>query len=119
MLCRLLLGMALYWEFARGLAVVIFVASILSMFAGAGHYIAEIKAAISVSAATTRSAAQLANETVWPNASSLFESRHPLRSNVEMEKGKLYGQFPLNWTVSDRCINRSFARYRLTLMVAG
>ncbi len=45
--CCLLLGMALYWEFARVLAVAIFVGSILAIFAGTGHYIAEIRVALS------------------------------------------------------------------------
>jgi hypothetical protein len=45
--CCLLLGLALYWEFARVLAVATFVASILCMLAGTGHYIAEIKVALS------------------------------------------------------------------------
>ncbi len=46
-LCCLLLGLALYWEVARVLAVAIFVASILSMLAGTGYYVAEIRAALS------------------------------------------------------------------------
>jgi hypothetical protein len=45
--CCLALGLALYWEFARVLAVIIFVASILSFLAGTGHYIAEIRVALS------------------------------------------------------------------------
>ncbi len=45
--CCLVLGLALYWEFARALAVIIFVASILSLLAGTGHYIAEIRVALS------------------------------------------------------------------------
>ncbi len=43
----LVLGLALYWEFARVLAVTIFVASILSMLVGTCHYIAEIWVALS------------------------------------------------------------------------
>jgi hypothetical protein len=43
--CCLLLRLALYREFARVLVVAIFVASILSMLAGTGHYIAEIRVA--------------------------------------------------------------------------
>jgi phage shock protein PspC (stress-responsive transcriptional regulator) len=45
--CCLLLGLALYWELARTVAVLIFVASILSMLAGTGYYIAEINVALS------------------------------------------------------------------------
>jgi uncharacterized membrane protein len=45
--CRILLGLALYWEFARVLVVAIFVATILSMLAGTCHYIAEIRVALS------------------------------------------------------------------------
>ncbi|HEU5453963.1 MAG TPA: DUF2721 domain-containing protein [Terriglobales bacterium] len=43
----LLLGLGLYWEMARVLAVAIFVASILCMLAGTGYYLAEIKVALS------------------------------------------------------------------------
>lgn len=46
-LCCLLLGLALYWEIARVLAVAIFVASILTMLAATGYYIAEIANALS------------------------------------------------------------------------
>lgn len=43
----LLLGLALYWEFARLLAVGIFVAAIVCMLAGTSYYIAEIRVALS------------------------------------------------------------------------
>ena len=45
--CCLVLGLALYWEFARVLAVAVFVASMLSLLVGTGHYIAEINVALS------------------------------------------------------------------------
>lgn len=43
----LLLGLALYWELARLLAVAIFVAAIVCMLAGTSYYIAEIRVALS------------------------------------------------------------------------
>ncbi len=43
----LLLGLGLYWEVAQVLAIAIFVGSILTMLAGTGYYIAEIRAALS------------------------------------------------------------------------
>lgn len=45
--CCLLLGLAVYWEIARVLAIGVFVASILSMLAGTGYYLAEITVALS------------------------------------------------------------------------
>jgi hypothetical protein len=45
--CCLLLGLALYWELARAVAVLIFVVSIVSMLAGTGYYTAEITVALS------------------------------------------------------------------------
>jgi hypothetical protein len=46
-LCCLLLGLALYWQIARLLAVTIFVASILCLLAGTVCYIVEIRDALS------------------------------------------------------------------------
>ncbi len=46
-ICCLILGMALYSEIARILAVAVFVSSILSMLAGTGYYIAELTVALS------------------------------------------------------------------------
>lgn len=45
--CCLLLGLGLYWEFARVLATAVFVSAILSMLAGTCYYLTEITVALS------------------------------------------------------------------------
>lgn len=45
--CCLLLGLALYYEWARIVAVIVFVVSIFSMLAGTCFYVAEIQIALS------------------------------------------------------------------------